>query len=646
MLQPADRRLLFDALSPPSGYKLDFAIGTTYTLDLLAMLSAPVAFAFSDWQDKDGRPTSDPLAILKAVREYADRICLFYEAGGIRVPQTYQPLLASIESSLVETFAPRGGSFHPKVWFLRFEDVYGEVMYRFLCLSRNMTFDRSWDTMLNLEGVLSNRTNAFAQNHPLGRFVEALPKMAKRGVTKTWLQRFEQVAYEIRRVDFELPESVDQIQFWPIGIDDVSDPAKDWPFRESKRKLVISPFVSGSALRDLASPGSQIELVSRADQLEKIKPEVLSTYSNVWILDDMADPEPSDTDETNPVSDEPSESDSRGALSNAPALVGLHAKLYVLDDGWDASVLTGSANATYAAFNRNVEFLTVLRGKKSKMGVAAILGEPSCSEDKKTGAASLADLLRPFKISDDCEEGKSAEETFERLVDEIAKQFAKAQLIAHCQDAVDGDGYRVCIQPIKRIQVTLDSTVTVSIRPASRPHASFESLDVHQPIWAEFNSLAMLSLTSFYVFRVETDLPKKMTREFVLNIPLRNEPSGRREALLKSLLSDQKRVLRFLMMLLSDADAEAFSNLFNGTDGESESFLFSSLLNDQPLFEAMIRWVGRDPARLEQVAEVLCDLKNSPDGRQLLPEHLDAIWEPIWNVAQRQLAKGSRQRKV
>ncbi len=43
MLQPTDRRLLFDALAPPSGFKLDFAVGTTYTLDLFALLSATVA---------------------------------------------------------------------------------------------------------------------------------------------------------------------------------------------------------------------------------------------------------------------------------------------------------------------------------------------------------------------------------------------------------------------------------------------------------------------------------------------------------------------------------------------------------------------------------------------------------------------------
>ena len=38
MLEPRDRQLLFDALRPPDGFRFDQGVGTTYSLDLLALV--------------------------------------------------------------------------------------------------------------------------------------------------------------------------------------------------------------------------------------------------------------------------------------------------------------------------------------------------------------------------------------------------------------------------------------------------------------------------------------------------------------------------------------------------------------------------------------------------------------------------------
>ena len=51
----------------------------------------------------------------------------------------------------------------------------------------------------------------------------------------------------------------------------------------------------------------------------------------------------------------------------------LHAKLYVSESGWDAHVWTGSANATDAAFRRNVEFLVELIGPRKRFGIDTLM---------------------------------------------------------------------------------------------------------------------------------------------------------------------------------------------------------------------------------------------------------------------------------
>jgi hypothetical protein len=62
MLDPETRRYTLETLRPSAGYELDRAIGTTFSLDLLALLTAPLAFTFFDWEDTEGRPTDDPPA--------------------------------------------------------------------------------------------------------------------------------------------------------------------------------------------------------------------------------------------------------------------------------------------------------------------------------------------------------------------------------------------------------------------------------------------------------------------------------------------------------------------------------------------------------------------------------------------------------
>jgi hypothetical protein len=46
MLRPEERQHLMEPLRPPAGCKLDVAVGTTYSLDLISALMLPLSFAF------------------------------------------------------------------------------------------------------------------------------------------------------------------------------------------------------------------------------------------------------------------------------------------------------------------------------------------------------------------------------------------------------------------------------------------------------------------------------------------------------------------------------------------------------------------------------------------------------------------------
>ena len=48
MLAPDHRKTLIDSLRPPSGFRLDAAVGTTYSLNLTTLLVVPAAYALFD----------------------------------------------------------------------------------------------------------------------------------------------------------------------------------------------------------------------------------------------------------------------------------------------------------------------------------------------------------------------------------------------------------------------------------------------------------------------------------------------------------------------------------------------------------------------------------------------------------------------
>ncbi len=77
MLEPDARAVLIDALRPPPGMALERAVGTSFSLDLEALLIAPVAFALFNIDLGEPGQATDPISLLEAVRRHADKIDIF-----------------------------------------------------------------------------------------------------------------------------------------------------------------------------------------------------------------------------------------------------------------------------------------------------------------------------------------------------------------------------------------------------------------------------------------------------------------------------------------------------------------------------------------------------------------------------------------
>ena len=616
MLAPADRRLLLDVLAPPEGYALDHALGTTYTLDLLALLRVPLAATALPWSGAQGEPVNNPFALLTALRRNASKVSLYCHAGATKVPARHIPLLAFLEDAVHPVTPPKtGGVFHPKLWLLRYipDELDDPVRYRLVVLSRNLTFDRSWDVALMLDGTLADRQRGFSVNRPLAEFISALPQMAHAAGTKlneSARRRAALLADEVRRVEWSLPDGFDELRFHPIG----HDGKVSWPISDVRRLMVISPFVGAPALSALREQvPDTLTVVGRFEELARLDAEMIQSLDEVEIFDDpsvLLD-----------VEDAPVETarDDQPGDGDLPELSGLHAKVFIGTRGRRAVVYVGSANATGGAFERNVEFLVELGGSHAQHGIDTL---------QKT--LRDACLLTPFK-GGDSQEIDEAGESLERALERAAHALAAGGLRAKAEPVGDGR-WRVSLHGGGDVRL---GELRLEARPLS--DQTLRLVDLEASPSCTFPPTGLSSVTSFFALRLSGRSPSGERRlDVTARLPLEGAPDGRIEAVTADLLSDRDRLLRFILILLSDdIDVDRMLDELEGLVAERHAgttptpSTISGTLG-LPLLEPMLRALHRAPERLDEIDRLLVDIRTAGGSTvDLLPPELEDLWATI-----------------
>ena len=601
MLEPDDRLLLLDALRPPAGFAFDRAVGTSFTLDLHALLTTPLALAAFDWEASDGSIPDDPVALLESLRRCSDRIDFFCQAGEITIPPAYHRLYAWLERSVHEATPKRAWAlFHPKVWVLRYRPVdgVGRNAFRLLCASRNLTFDRNWDVLLVLDGLPDD---AGANGEPVSEFLRGLPALAIHPVRADRRRQLIELAREVATVRFTPPDGFDEIDFHFLGGSD------SWPLPPTAdRLLAVSPFVTEDAAERLLAIAPRVVILSRAEELDRLPLALLDRFDARLVLSPAAIP-------TSEITDE------QEALR---PLVGLHAKLYIAEHGSTAVWFSGSANATTAAFAGNVEALVELRGAKRKVGIEQLLG------DAENG---LSRLLQEHPLATSPTE-PTDEEELQRSVDDLRRAVAATRFTVTVASGTDGLALAVTSDPLPTLT---GGSATIILRPLSLPTG--KRLESGSPVDVEFGPISLDSVTPFLVIDIVARREGTVVQDaFVVRGELVNEPSDRADRLLASLLASRRDVLRYLLFLLADAGGGSpggwFGDLQRAVEGGASGDAGDSVL-ELPLLETLLRTVSRDPVKLASVERLVEALSRTEEGQELLPVGFADVWPVIWQAA-------------
>lgn len=601
LLSPQDRTALVAALRPPPGFALHTAIGTTYSLDLVAMLSAPVGFTFFELEGDASFGEQAPLEMLEAIRRHAGQLVVFCEAGRISVPPKHQPLFCYLEDRIVQAKAPAANrSFHPKLWVIRYASEGGDVVYRLLCMSRNLTFDQSLDTLLVLDGTISpERKKGYGVNKALGEFLQALPDMAVVRPSEGIRSQCSLVTSEIATVDWSFGDlPIEGLTFWPLG----HQSRRSWPFKDAgSRFLIASPFVSSRLLNRICVDSTENILISRRTALDTLDSATLGTFRDTYVMRAQLEAMEPEADAE--------ESSDRVAPND------LHAKLYIADRGWDASIWTGSANATIAAFDGNVEFLVELLGKKSRLGIDAFLAA-------RPGSVGILDMVEKYVAPNEAPPDVELAALEERLED-ARRALSRVPWTIAVAGKPGHDQFTVRVSMASAVTGIADDIVA-SVRLLSLGDETARNVNPGEASEATFDEVSLEGLTSFLVLElVGRSGGRTRSIRCVVNAALLGAPPNRRERLLQGMLRDRQAVVRFLLLLLGDAPDVGGEGGYGARWSSYQGAATSAA--SEALFEPLLKAFEREPGRLTAVISLVRELQGTSEGSDLVPEGLSEL---------------------
>jgi len=158
-----------------------------------------------------------------------------------------------------------------------------------------------------------------------------------------------------------------------------------------------------------------------------------------------------------------------------------------------------------------------------------------------------------------------------------------------------------------------------------KPHSGIKQNLLKSVSPIRFSSLSVEKITSFLAFKLELG---KLSKSFVLNLPIRGIPENREEKILQSIVSNRENFLRYLWLLLYEGDYTFFdTNLeakLKGIFGPSQ---FWPIGEEMPLFEELVRTYSRSPDKIKRIAKLIEDITKTEDGDKILPQEFKLLWE-------------------
>ena len=336
-------------LRPEAGWRVDYAVLTTYTADLIACVAALLALAGIE-EDEESATKID---FANAYEMMRGRVRIIIQRGRLVSPARRPPILSILDRFIREVDSNETvSSWHPKISLVRFVASDGRCQWRLWLGSRNLTRSASWEAGLVLVGSEGSS----------GVHISGIAELGMELARMADLSNFDpqRIANELKQARWQVPDGID-VEYIRM-LTAVKRPYPPAP-QELDELIIISPFLDRETLRYFGKWGDQ----STKRTLVSLQSEMATVYNGAagvlrgWRLLHLASPEPEDMEVTaagrddlesrsaagdegiaEPATSEPATSWEDGVIEP----LGLHAKIVYARHQDHRMLWVGSANAT------------------------------------------------------------------------------------------------------------------------------------------------------------------------------------------------------------------------------------------------------------------------------------------------------------
>jgi len=584
MLNPRNKRDRLnygELLAPPEGYVLTKAVGTTYSLDLYALLAIPVAMFYA--KSMEGDFQQNRYDVLDAIRQSKDKVDLFCQRGKIKVPLKYSNLLAFMEDCIEEvTPYIENSSFHPKIWVLRFEKG-NEKLFRLIVLSRNLTFDRSWDIAYFADGVPATPNS---ESKKLCDYLSYFYSNTKRKIDTNFIKN-------LANVEFKNADGFTDFQLYPIlgfegKIKKHPNPLTEATYEEI---LVISPFVDEPTLKLLKENNKKISLFSREEELDKLAENDLKEI-DCYCMNSLI------------VNGE----DFLDSENNEPLSQNIHAKLFIGQNGKIADWFIGSANCTSPAFERNAEFLI-----KTK----SILPEYSIEAIKKT---LLDENYNFFTKYDRSIVEINTDDSLKKVIRAFSYQLTKVNFKGTVKEREEGDNYNLSITAdLKSLK---EDRFVIKVNLIHREDVIDLKCGIENNV--EFENISLLNLSKYLILTIYEGKEKLDSLLVKMDLII---PEEREDAIFNELINSKQKFFQYLQFILNpDQNSGALEISENGINENIGIESLQHLLGvNNSIYESLMIAASRSPRKLKEIDGIINRL-------QKLNSEVVSDFMPIWDA--------------